>query len=324
MIDLVALAILVLFTLLGAFRGALSSALRVGSLVLAYLAAFLGGAHVGPLVAQRWEVPSILGTAAGAVLTFVLAYMLLGILSKIVLSIARRRRRRLRIARSRLDRLGGAVLGAAQGGVIVLLLGLLLSYLEALEHTPAAISLPGVSPAESSKLVELSQTVAEQGAEVAFGNTDAAGRMAVQFISRPAQTVEGIQKIVTNPRIEALQRDRLFWSHIENGAIDQALNRASFLGIAYDATLRGQLADLGMVSSAGREDPRLFRNSAKDILKQVGPRLRRLKNDPEFKALARDPAIGEALASGNTLALFQDPRFRSVVNRALEGTAPAN
>ena len=55
-----------------------------------------------------------------------------------------------------------------------------------------------------------------------------------------------------------------------------------------------------------------------DVLEQIGPRIRRIKDDPAFLELAQDPAVGAALESGNSLALFSDPRFRDLVNRALE------
>ena len=141
-----------------------------------------------------------------------------------------------------------------------------------------------------------------------------------RLLSRPAQTVERLQRVLANPRIEALQRDRLFWSYVEHGALDQALNRGSFLGIAYDRTLRSELADLGMVSSAARLDSRLFRNSVRETLEQVGPRIQRIREDPALEQLASDPDVHDALEAGDPLRLLQHPEFRALVTRALESS----
>ena len=56
----------------------------------------------------------------------------------------------------------------------------------------------------------------------------------------------------------------------------------------------------------------------KEVLEQVSPRLRQLKNDPALHKLAQDPAIQRALASGDTLTLLKNPEFRALLNRTLD------
>jgi uncharacterized membrane protein required for colicin V production len=317
-IDLIGLAVLAVFVVIGAIRGTLAIALRIASLVLAYAAAFLAAPHVGSLLAERFQLPNLPSVALGGAIAFILAYVLFGTVSSVIRAIARRRRG-LR-CRSAGDRLGGAILGAAQGAVILLLLGMLVSFLEALRVSGAAgalVELPEVGP---SKLVSVSQLILAKGAEATLGESGPAQRMTTRLLAHPAETVERFHRVVRNPRIEALQKDKLFWSHVEHGAVDQALNRASFLGIAHDGTLREDLADLGMVSDVAKVDPQLFRNSANDVLKEVGPRIRRLKNDPAFQGLAEDPEIQAALASGDPMQLLQQPRFRALLNGVLDGS----
>jgi hypothetical protein len=148
--------------------------------------------------------------------------------------------------------------------------------------------------------------------------------MAVNMAARPKETMEGIQRVLRNPRILALQEDRLFWSYVESGAIDVALNQGSFLGIAYDDTLRKELADVGLIKDYTAADPRLFRAEVKLVLEEVGPRIRGLKNDPAVKQLMNDPNIVLALKQRDHLALIQNPAFRDLIGRVLEGTPQQN
>ena len=316
MIDLLALAVLAVFVLIGTRRGTLASFCRLAGPLLAYGAAFSGAPHVGPFIATRLQLPTPLGVALAGMLLFVLTLLLFGAATLAIR--AALGRRRMLGPRSRLDRAGGALLGAVQGAVILLLLGLLVSFLEALRVAGGGTLLAMGAELDSSKLVSVTQSLVEKGATAALGESGPSSRMTTEFLAHPAETVERFQKVFRNPHIEALQTDRLFWSHVEHGALDQALNRPSFLGIAYDDTLRTDLAGLGIVSEAAKTDSRLFRNSARDVLEEVGPRVRQMKDDPAFQELAKDPEIQAALASGDTLQLFRHPQFRALVNRALD------
>jgi uncharacterized membrane protein required for colicin V production len=315
-IDLLALAVLAVFVLIGTRRGTLASFCRLAGPLLAYAAAFSGAPHVGPFIATRLQLPTPLGVALAGMLLFVLTLLLFGAATLAIR--AALGRRRMIGTRSRLDRAGGALLGAVQGAVIVLLLGLLVSFLEALRVAGGGNLLAMGPELDSSKLVSVTQSLVEKGATAALGDSGPSSRMTTEFLAHPAETVERFEKVFRNPRIEALQTDRLFWSHVEYGALDQALNRPSFLGIAYDDTLRTDLAGLGIVSEAAKTDSRLFRNSARDVLEEVGPRVRQMKDDPAFQELAKDPEIQAALTSGDTLQLFRHPQFRALVNRALD------
>jgi uncharacterized membrane protein required for colicin V production len=316
-IDLLALAVLAVFVLIGTRRGTLASFFRLAGPLLAYAAAFWGAPHVGPFIATRLQLPTPLGVAFGGMLLFVLTLLLFGVATPAIR--AALGRQRTVEPRSRLDRAGGAALGAVQGAVIVLLLGLLVSFLEALRMAGGGTLVAKGGPeTDSSRLVALTQSLVEKGATAALGDSGPSSRMTTEFLAHPAETVERFQKVFGNPHIEALQSDRLFWSQVEHGALDRALNRPSFLGVAYDDTLRTDLAGLGIVSEAAKTDSRLFRNSARDVLEEVGPRVRHMKDDPAFQELAKDPEVQAALASGDTLQLLRHPQFRALVNRALD------
>ncbi len=317
MIDWIGLAILGLFVLMGARRGALASALRIACPLLAYVAAFFGASLAGPLMTRWFDLPRLLGLALAGTIFFVLG--LIGAGAAVWLIHRRLGDRLASWPRSGPDRIGGGLVGAAHGAVILLLLGVLVSFLDALRVSGAAEWLHSMPETESSRLIAVSQAAVEKCIPVALGESGLSTRVATEFLAHPADTVERVQKVLRHPRVDSLLKDRLFWTYVEHNATGKAINQISFLSISYDESLRTDMAELGLVSDGAKSDPREFRNSAKEVLEEVGPRIRELKNDPAFQKLARDPEIRQALAAGDTLQLFRHPEFRSLVSRALEG-----
>ena len=163
MIDLIALAILAIYVLMGALRGALPSLLRLVAPLLAYTVAFLGAPRVGPWLASQFGLPGVLGVGLGGMILFLLTLVLFGV-ATLVLRAALRRPAGLRRP-SRLNRAGGALIGAAHGALILLLLGLALSFLDAMRVSGAA-DLPEFG---DSALVSMTQSVVEQAAPAALG-----------------------------------------------------------------------------------------------------------------------------------------------------------
>jgi hypothetical protein len=196
----------------------------------------------------------------------------------------------------------------------VLLIGVLGQWLEAARVAGQLEAIPDGGP---SQVVDLTKSVVETGSRAAIGEENAAGRMAVRLLSDPAEVVDGVQELTHNPRIVGLQEDALFWTYVANGAYDAALNQGSFLGIAYDETLRQELAELGVIEEAAAADPRLFRSAAKEVLAEIGPRIKALRDDPAMHQLAEDPEIQTALASGDTLTLLQNADFQALVGRVM-------
>ncbi len=318
MIDWIGLAILGFYVLMGARRGALASLLRIACPLFAYGTAFFGAYLAGPLITRWFDLSRFLGLALAGAIFFVLGLIGAGVAVWII-----QRRLGDRLAswpRGGLDRIGGGLVGVAHGAVILLLLGVLVSFLDALRISGAAEWLHSMPETDASRLVAMSQTAIEKSIPAALGNSGPSTRVATEFLAHPAATVERVQKVLRHPRVESLQQDRLFWAFVQHNAVDKAVNQTSFLSIAYDEGLRVELAELGVVSDAARSEPRVFRHSAKEALKELGPRIRQLKNDPAFEKLARDPEIRQAMASRDTLQLLRHPEFRALVKRALKDT----
>ena len=318
-LDLLGLGVLGAFMLMGLLRGALASFLRIVSLVVAYGAALWTAPLLGPLVAERMSLPTFLGIPIAGSLVFAAVYVVLAVASKLIQRWEHRRRDGEE--RSAADHVGGAVLGGIQGAFIMLLIGWLGLWIEA-GH--AAGSLEALPDTTGSALQQMTQTVVETGAAAMVDESEPGARMAVNMAARPKETMQNMQRIFSNPHIQSLQDDRLFWSYVEHGAIDAALNQGSFLGIAYDDTLRSELAEVGLIADHAAADPRLFRNEAREALNEISPRIRGLRDDPAMKELLEDPEVMSALESGDYLALLQNPAFREMVSRVLEGSPSQN
>jgi uncharacterized membrane protein required for colicin V production len=306
-LDTIVIAILACFVTIGVLRGGLAAGMSVASLVVAYGVAILGATRSGPGVAEQLGLHGILGVPLVGAALFLVTYFAMGVLSTLLKRWERGRREG---PRTRRDRLLGGCFGFLRGSLVVLLLSVLAIWLDALRATGTAEFLPEIG---SSRAAAVTESVVEAGVEAALSDAGAGGRFAARMAARPGASIADLQKVLENPHIAALQEDRLFWTYVETGAVDAALNRLSFLVITHDEALRAQLASLGLVDEASARDPEAFRATAEEVLREVGPRIRGLRNDPELKKLIEDPEIASLIQSGDTLALLGHPGFRDFV-----------
>jgi len=313
-LDGIALALCVYFIVSGALRGALVSFLGIFSLVASYLAAFLIGPIVGPLLQLTFGMPGLTATVVASSGVFFLVFAVMGLVSSLV-GRARKRDDDGDAPRSGFDRLGGALCGAFQGAMIALLLGVLASWIEVGQARGAFESLPrgggrGVSTA--------SELVIGGAADAVLDEDDRGARAAIRLAVRPESTLADVEALMAHPSVRKLQADPLFWSYLEHGSVDQALNHRAFVTISQDRELRSRLADLGLIGPSAADDPAAFRAEARVVLGEVAPRLRVLKSDPALAELSRDPEMIDALQRGDSLTLLSDPRFRALVDRVLD------
>ncbi len=334
-VDLICLGILAVFVLIGLFRGTLAGALRLGTLLLSYGAGYAGSKLLATPVGLALGVSDLIGAMAAGVVSFAACFMLLGLISGFIARADRRRIEEEGDGRSGIDRLGGALIGGLQGGVIVLLIGWLAIWVEAAQvlgvgpladpagTEPAAAPASPDSDRPQSMVASLTRDVIEEAASAALGDAPEA-KIAAGLAARPAETIGGIQEVLESREVATLQNDELFWQYLSTGAIDSALNRGSFRAIAYDDELRGQLADLGLVNEAARNDPAVFRQSSQQAFAQIAPKLGQLRNDPAIQALASNPAVQQALSTGNHAALLMNPEIRSLINKYTQDIPTGN
>jgi len=309
-LDAIALLVLGIFAGMGILRGGLVTAMGLLSLGAAYAAAIATASRFGSDVASWIGLPEFLGLPIAGMAGFTVAYAAMGV----VTTTLRRRsdRRRCGQSRSRRDRVAGAVFGATRGALIVLLLSWFAIWVDALRVTGTLEGLPGL---EGSAAVAVTESVVESGARMALSDAGAAGQMLARVAARPGTAVSDLQALIEHPRMEALREDRLFWTYVEHGSVEAALNQGSFIGIVQDERLRRRFGSLGLIDEAAIADPRAFREASAEMIQAVGPRIRGLRNDPELRKLMEDPEVLAMVESGNTWALMGHSGFQQLVAR---------
>lgn len=298
---------------LGAWRGAVASGSGLMSLLAGYAGSVLGAARASDWVERSLIVSPLVAPAIAGTLGFVAAWLVVSSLSGVVLAWDRSRVEE--IGRGGLDRALGGLLGLARGGLILVLLTILVSWIDAGRDLGALAGWEALPDAQESAVVGASGALVEAAVAGALSETGPAADVAGRLVGRPGESLAKAQQLLDDERLNALFSDELFWTAVQNDSIDYALNRSSVRMIVLDPELRARFADLGFVGDEARDDPDLFRNRMAEVFAEVGPRIARLQHDPEMKSLAQDPQILALLESGNTLGLITHPRIQQLVRR---------
>jgi uncharacterized membrane protein required for colicin V production len=307
-LDVILAALLALFAAIGALRGALATGLGIASLVVAYAVALALAPDLGSALAARFGASQLVAVPLAGTGLFFASFVAMGGISRLVRRLARRRDG----VRSARDRFVGGVFGALRGGLVVMLLAWLALWADALRATGTA---PGLPELGSSRAAALTSEVMESGLEVALSDAGRSGRLAARVAARPAVAIVEIQELLHDPRIGGLRADPVFWRHVESGDVDAALAREAFRRIGRNDALRERFAELGLVGEDAALDPRAFRNEIGEVLAEVGPRIRGLRDDPAVRQLVEDPEVVAMLQEGDTLALLGHAGFRNLVER---------
>ncbi|MEB2343863.1 MAG: CvpA family protein [Deltaproteobacteria bacterium] len=317
--DLVALGLLAICALLGAWRGAWASATALAALAAGGAASVAGAFALGPGVAAALGIPVWVGSAAAGSGSFLVTALAIGLAGRAARRAADARRGGA--ARSPLDRCAGALLGAARGAVLVLLLGVTTIWLDAARELAAPD--PAPEPAADTPLRSLTRAALEGIAGAAGGQeANGAGVLAARVLAHPAESLGALRRVAEHPALAALADDPGFWGEIEAGRPDFALARPSFQALAGDGALRRDLATIGALDPAAAGDAARFRAALRPVLVELGPRLAALRRDPELLALAGDPTLADALARRDVLALLAHPAFQRALARTLSPPAP--
>jgi len=296
-LDLGMLVVLLVFAWLGAHRGAAEAAIRLLGLVVAYGASLLAG----KLVDASWL--AIAGASIGAFIVVQLGIELA----------ARRVRARAEGAEpSDPSRALGSLCGLARGGLLVLPLLWLAGFSESVRATGRAPALPDLS---SSRSAGIGQQVAGVAATQLAADGDRGSRVTAKWIAEPGAAMTAFADVAADPRLRVLQADQGFWSDLENGDVAGALARPTFSELARDAELRAKLANLGLVAETSALDAQQFHEEMAAVMREVAPRLRELRADPELQALLADPELRARAQAGDTAALLLDPRVRALAAR---------
>jgi membrane protein required for colicin V production len=311
--DLLFVLVLLAMAALGAWRGAVVSGAGLLGLLLGYAGAVWAALHGSGWVADRLVVPQLVAPAIAGTIGFVVVWLLMSSAADVV--VAWDRSRVEAHGRHFFDRGIGGLFGLARGGLIVVLLGLMVNWLDAGRDLGALDGLAALPDAEASAIAGASGDLVGGAVAKALSETGAGGEVAARIVARPGVALGSVQSILEDERLEGLFRDRLFWTLIQNDSIDYAMNRNAIRRIVKDPEMRGRFVDLGLVDEAARENSDLFRNTLAGVLEELAPRVERLHRDPEIQSLASDPEIIRLVQSGDSLALLSHPRIRKIVDR---------
>jgi len=316
MLDLLFVTILVAMVATGAWRGAVTSGSGLVCLLSGYAGAILAASNASNWTARTLVVSPLVAPAVAGTLGFVLAWLVASCLAGVL--IAWDRSRVEEQGRSRIDRAIGGFFGLARGGLIVVLLAILASWLDAARDLGAVDGLAALPDAERSAVARASGSLVEGAVGSALADAGPAGELAARLAARPGRALASVQTILDDQRLEALFDDRLFWTLIQNDSIDYAMNRNTVQSIVHDPELRGRFVDLGLVEEGAREDSEVFEQRMGEVLAELAPRVQRLQHDPEMKELASDPEIIDLVTRGDTLALMTHPKIQRIVSRISE------
>ncbi len=304
-VDALVLALIACLAWAGARRGAAVAGVQLVGLPLAYAGAVGGAFAFGPALAEELGWAEAVGTLVAGTAGLVGVQLFVSALTR-----ALRDREEDPAGASQAL---GAVFGALRGALFALPLLWLAGLSEGARLAGVRPELPDLS---SARLPALGTDVLGSGAEALLDEKAAGGRVAVRLVSRPAETLEALQQVVSDPRVVTLQRDAAFWQDVERGAVRAALAKPSARALVNDPGFRARLGSVGVVSADAVRDPHHFETELSLALAELGPRLEAVRNDPALDELLADPAVRESLQRGNTLALLGDPRFRALVSRA--------
>jgi membrane protein required for colicin V production len=315
-LNWLALGLLAVFVVLGAARGGFRAGMGLLALLVGYALAVFAAAAVAPPLASATGVPELLAIPLAGSLLFVAGYAAVAITGWML-----RRRGFGEGPSSARDRFLGAIFGGVRGVLVVILVALLAHWVDALRVIGQEPPLPPVADSFAGRVTS---DVVEAGLGAALSDAGAAGRMAAQLAAHPARSLEDWQAVIDDPMVSGLREDPLFWTYVEHENVDGAMNLPVMQRLLADASLRERLAGLGLVSEASAADPNAFRGELAGVLREVGPRVRRLREDPELQDLMQDPQVVAMVQDGDTIGLLGHPRFRALVERAAAPAPPAS
>lgn len=312
-LDLIFLAILSVLVALGAWRGAVASGAGLFALVAGYGGALWAATHAADPIGRLLGIPAWGGPAIAGTLGFALAWLVASALGEI--AVAWDRERIDGAGRGLADRVVGGLVGFVRGALVVVLLAVLASWLDAARDLGAIEGLAGMPDAGGSSTVAASGVIVESVVSTALADSGPAGQVAARIAAHPRASLANVQGLLEDERLTGLFTDKLFWTLITNGSVDYAMNRAAMRSIVDDADMRARFVDLGLVGAPARESREVFRTSMSAVLSEVAPKVHRLQHDPELNDIAQDPEIVRLVEAGDVMALAGHPRIRRLVDR---------
>ena len=185
--DLLFGLVLVAMAALGAWRGAIVSGTGLVGLLCGYGGGLLGAVHLAGWVERSLVVSPLIAPAIAGTIGFVVVW--LPVSSAGDLLVAWDAERVDGLPRGAFDRGLGGVFGLARGSLIVVLLAVLVSWLDAARDLGAVDGLAALPETESSSVTDATGDLVESVVGSALSDAGAAGEIAARIAARPGQTL---------------------------------------------------------------------------------------------------------------------------------------
>lgn len=306
MIDLIALVVLLIGAAVGLRRGTVamvlgSSAIFVGAACAWWLSRPLGGI----LARSIHSSPTVARTVAGIIVFVVVA----GLMKFVAWRFASRRAPEGEVARtlSRIDRAGGAVVGATYAAAGLVLVTWALG---------AAIALIGKGPdIARTRTGRLSARVVR--ATTAFIARNSAGspmaaRLSSAIAADPGAGVAALNGVVANAEVRRLFTDPALRKAISEGNSAALGRSAAMRSLAGNREFVDAAKRLGVVTADGSTiDPAALSQQLGPILHAVNE----LQGDADVRRQLADPHMRQLLESRDARAMLGDPGFKALAGR---------
>ena len=183
LLDLTFSLILFVMFAFGAWRGAVVTGSGLFGLIAGYAGGILAATNGSAWVARALVVSPLLAPAVAGTIGFFVVWLVVSALGDI--AVAWDRQRVELTGRGLFDRGFGGFFGLARGGLIVVLLAVLASWLDAASDLGAISELSPVPDADSSVLTQATGHLVEAAVGAALADAGPAGEVAARLTGHP-------------------------------------------------------------------------------------------------------------------------------------------
>lgn len=311
MADLVAAGVLALAGFFGWRKGTLLMLLGLAALGAGYVGAALLFRPVGNWIAATFpRVPPFIALPLGGALVM---FAITGLIRLATLTVQRRRALMRQQGESPLllDSAGGALVGAAQASVYVVLAAWALMSLRAVTRQGPDISGTLTGRATAAVTKRLTYAVTSR----ITGDPFTATMMSV-VATHPREGVQAVNTLLRNPHVRGL---------LENPQLRQALAHADVQALANNAAVKSLATDRSFLDAAsqlgfapGQPGGQAMAQALATNVAPLARAVQELTSDDQVQRILNSPDFKRMIEQGDFRALASDPRFNQLANRLFE------
>jgi uncharacterized membrane protein required for colicin V production len=319
-IDVAAVVLVLLYTLLGYRYGLTGALLNLAAIVAGYVSALLWARPVAAELSQRTGMVPLVALPVASIGLFLLVTRGFYLLHLFV--------RRLMEPDKKgpsafltIDRMGGAGFGFLKGVALAAFLLWGLPVLAGRGEVARAIRLA------ESHLVSATQAVISAGSRLGFSyvvDDSNAQLVLAQLVANPRESARHAGDLMSNPKLRALSSDPAILRAVAERGAAGALATDQFEPLVADPGFQRSLKGIGFAPRDGRyvtrEELGRCLDQVQRRMERAGTALEKSKTATELKAFLGDAAIQSRLKDGDVMTVLKDPRLASMIGIDLANT----